>query len=171
MAMQPVIRHATNDDLSAMYLVSLHAHQLSYANLIPQSRQQDFTSRYTLSDSSRVAYISRMKQRLNDPDWTIWVATIDGVVVGYTLAQRATQHLVLKKGLFVDPDYQGRGIGERLFVDSLGIAKLGDTVQLTVVSGNIRAKRLYQKHGFENVGASSKTFYGAQQEVMELKLN
>lgn len=171
MAMQPVIRHATNDDLSAMYLISLHAHQLSYENLIPHDRKQDFTRRYTLSDQSRESYVSRMKQRLSGGEWTIWVATVSDVVVGYTLAQRVDEHLVLKRGLFVDPKFQGMGIGKMLFVDSLKIAQPGDTVRLVVLKGNIRAKHLYENYGFKVTGRAPKDFFGAQQEVMELKVN
>ena len=169
--MQSVIRHATSDDLPAMHLVSLHAHQLSYENLIPHDRKQDFARRYTLSDQSREYYVSRMKQKLDSDDWTIWVATVKNVVVGYTLAQRVSERLVLKRGLFVDPKFQGMGIGKMLFVDSLKIARPGDTIRLVVVRGNTRAKHLYEKYGFKVTGRAAKDFFGATQEVMELEVN
>jgi len=165
--MQLTIRRAKVDDLSAMYVISLRAHQLLYATLIPPDRRFDFDRRYTSSKESSEAYISRMVARSKRPDWHMWVAESGGKIVGYTLEKRERATFIQNRGLFVDPDYHGRGVGTKLFETSLKIAKLGDVIRLSVVKNNLRAKHLYEKHGFVVLGQDSKTFFGATQEIME----
>jgi len=151
-----------------MYAISLKAHQRSYAGFIPADRQADFDERYTFSKNSEEKYKQRIAPRIDDPKWYIWVAEADGKIVGFTLEERAAEHLILKHGLFVDPDYHGLGIGTKLFEVSLEIARPGDTLRLSVIENNERAKRLYEKHGFVLTNRDEKPFFGARQEVMEL---
>jgi ribosomal protein S18 acetylase RimI-like enzyme len=162
------IRPAVPGDIPAMHAISLRAHQLSYAGLIPQGRRSDFNRRYTLSPETRGRYASLMQDKLRDSRWTIWVAESGGEVVGYTLQRRESAHLIIKQGLFVDPSLHGRGIGRALFEISVAAAKPGDTIQLSVIVGNERAKRLYEKHGFTAVRREPDGFFGATLEVMEL---
>jgi ribosomal protein S18 acetylase RimI-like enzyme len=112
-----------------------------------------------------------MALKLGNPAWRIWVAELDGSVVGFTLEQIMGDALVQKRGLFVDPDMQGRGIGKLLFEESLKDIPRGATVRLSVIENNHRAKELYKKYGFVTVGYDSKSFYGSRLEVMELQLD
>lgn len=109
--------------------------------------------------------------KINNPAWHILVAIADGNLVGYTKAYRESESLVVKKGLFVDPVYQGRGIGEMLLQASLSFAKSGDTIQLVVIESNKRAQNLYSKHGFVVTGVADHTFYGAKMLTMSRSIN
>lgn len=150
-----------------MYLISLRAHQMSYGSLIPQYQRAKFDARYTDSPAVRTNYVDKMRGKLIDSAWKAWVAEIDGRIVGYTLEQRVNQTLVWKKGLFVEPDCHGRGVGEALFKASLIGAGAASTVRLVVIGNNGRARRLYEKYGFVATGYSQKKFYGARQLLME----
>lgn len=165
--MEQIIRRAAIDDIPAMYAVSLGAHQASYNGLIPSSHRARFDARRTRTPENEARFHRRMTERLQNENWESWVAERDGKVVGYTLQERADAHLILKHGLFVDPKWHGHGIGTTLFETSLAAAKPGDTIRLSVVAGNARAKHIYLAHGFTVTGISSETYFGAPLEVME----
>jgi GNAT superfamily N-acetyltransferase len=165
--MRLTIRLATDEDIPMMYDISRSTHQLSYSNLIPTSHRHDFEQRYTPSKQSNEYYITKMVALLQDSHWHMWVAESEGDVVGYTLEQRVNAHLILKKGLFVDPRHHNKGIGTALFGKSLEVAKKRDVIRLSVIEKNDRAKQLYAKYGFVVKGYDTKTFFGAILEVME----
>ena len=57
-------------------------------------------------------------------------------------------------GMFVIPEFRGRGIGKRLFLESMDLAyKMPglEEIQLIVASGNSGAYTMYQQFGFEPV--------------------
>jgi GNAT superfamily N-acetyltransferase len=165
---QPLIRRATISDIPQMYAISLRTHQLSYANLIPFAGRRDFKRCYTASKQAEKDYFTKLSERMNAAEWHIWVAEISGNIAGCAFEKRETDNLIMQRGLFVDPLYHRQGIGEALFRTSLGIAKKGDTVKLSVIENNYRAKRLYMKYGFTVTGCDNREFFGARLEVMEL---
>ncbi|UOX99886.1 GNAT family N-acetyltransferase [Blastococcus sp. PRF04-17] len=75
------------------------------------------------------------------PRHDVWVAETDGAVVGV---------LALSDGwldqLYLDPDWRGRGIGDRL----VEVAKLRQPagLQLWTFQVNEPAQRFYERHGF-----------------------
>ena len=71
----------------------------------------------------------------------VWVARLDGRVVGYT---RATSTWL--DDLYVAPDAQGRGVGTALLRRVL--ARHRDGVGLWVFESNRPARRFYARHGF-----------------------
>lgn len=94
--------------------------------------------------------ISRAKQ--------LRVLEHDGVVVGYTLIDKAAQALGIEAadGLpelsrcYVLPVHHGQGAAQRLLEDTL--AQVGGAIRLTVNEHNSRAIRFYQRNGFRQVG-------------------
>lgn len=78
------------------------------------------------------------------------VAKIDGSVVGWIARENHPDHI---SDLWVDPVFQGKGIGSKLLRDviasmeSEGIA----TLKIHTLASNTGAIRLYQKHGFHIV--------------------
>jgi ribosomal protein S18 acetylase RimI-like enzyme len=48
--------------------------------------------------------------------------------------------------LYVDPTYQGQGIGSQLL--KLAVDKIGPKIWTIVLAGNVRARRLYERFGF-----------------------
>lgn len=75
------------------------------------------------------------------PGHEVWVAEADGVVVGM---------LALSPGwvdqLYLDPDWRGRGIGDRLV--ALARQRQPSGLQLWTFQVNEAACRFYQRHGF-----------------------
>jgi ribosomal protein S18 acetylase RimI-like enzyme len=155
------IRRATGGDVAAMCEISQRAHRLGYAHLIPASHRAAFDARYDGSPKHRHILAARLRRALARKNWTVLVAEHDGTVVGYTLCER-TAYGARKRGLFVDPDYQGVGIGNMLFASSLeGLDN--KAVELLVVENNARATRLYEQHGFHSIGRSNVLYFGAHQ--------
>lgn len=81
---------------------------------------------------------------------------IGGVPVGYTLCQVIAEEITLMN-IAVDPKYQGQGFGAILLNDILAFAsnQHGEQIYpvfLEVRQSNQQAIRLYEKHGFTEVG-------------------
>ena len=76
------------------------------------------------------------------PNQDVWVAEIDGEVVGYAAIDGAEL-----SDLYVRPGYQGRGIGTALLekAKELSPGQLG----LWAFQRNDGARRFYERHGFE----------------------
>ena len=169
--MKPIIRRAVKSDIEAIYALSCKVHNASYAVLIPDDHRDEFLADFTFSDQKLRDRYDYFLPRLVDPSWYVWVAELDGHVVGYTKEVRTDSHTISKRGLFVDPDYQGRGIGTALFETSLSIARSGGIFHLEVIEGNKKAQDLYKKHGFKITGYAPADFYGAKMVMMELTIS
>lgn len=160
--MKPIIRRAVKEDIDGIYRLSCKVHQISYTTLIPENEREAFLADFSLSEETRRRRFEHFLPKLDDPAWYIWVAELAGKIVGYTKETRTSEHTISKRGLFVDPDYQGKGIGSELFKMSLNVAKPGDTLYLSVIENNLKARRLYEKYGFKVSGYAEGNFYGAR---------
>lgn len=164
--MDVVIRRATADDVPMMCDISLRAHQHSYANLIPRSHWAEFSVHYGGSPESRRTLERILLRGITSPGRSGLVAECGGGIVGYALGERTAPSQAHKHGLFVDPQFQGKGIGRRLFEASL--AGLEDaTIDLLVLRGNKRAINLYEAYGFMDMGRADVLFFGAEQIIMK----
>lgn len=148
-----------------MFAISVRAHQANYGNLVPAHRRADFDARYSLMEENQAQYVTRYKERLQEGTWTMLVAEAGGKVVGYTLAHQEAPQLVHKRGLFVDPDYQGYGIGKDLFQTSINSIEEG-LIDLQVIEANTKARHIYESMGFESQGYAENDFFGAPKLLM-----
>jgi len=166
--MNVVIRPATEGDIETIYAISCAVHLGPlYKQLITLERYGDFVERFTPNpDYFAETYQPRIKQRLADPEWFYWVAEVDGIVCGFTLA-RQTDDVLELKGLFVDEIFQGQGIGKQLFETSCSIARPGQTILLEVISENKRAIDIYVRQGFEQTDETPKPFFDTPMIRME----
>ena len=71
----------------------------------------------------------------------VWVAEIEGVVVGF--AALGDEHL---DHMYVHPDFQNRGAGSALLHEALRHRPNG--LRLWVFQRNAQARRFYERHGF-----------------------
>lgn len=161
------IRSITEDDLEDMYQISTLAHQAGYASLIPESGRAAFDERYTVNDTNKQRYIAMMREHMADEKWLFWIAEVEGRIAGYTLGYKESDTKLLKKGLFVLPDFQGLGVGSLLFKASLEPIQKG-VIELVVIESNQRARHVYEKNGFVPIGVHEKTFFDAPQITMQL---
>ncbi len=98
-------------------------------------------------------------RKLTDPRQATWVAERDGSALAYASAgpcdlphaHARAEHSQLHR-LYVLNAAQGQGLGRALL--ELALAWMGDTGPqwLSVWSGNLKAQRLYEAYGFQNVG-------------------
>ena len=163
--MNVVIRAADEGDIEEMCRISSLAH-LEYGDMIPSSHKMDFLHRYRMSQERQEQYSARMKRRLHLSQWRLYVAQLEEKIVGYTLV-KMQDDVILKKGLFVHPEFQGKGYGSQLFRASIEELPRGVTVRLLVLEKNARARWLYEQYGFKVTGVNSELFYGATQVIME----
>ncbi len=76
--------------------------------------------------------------------------------VGLQINQNPRQRHLARLGLMVDADHWGQGIGGSLLAAALDLADNWlnlDQVQLGVLAHNPTAQRLYERHGFQPIGA------------------
>lgn len=86
------------------------------------------------------------------------VARVAGMVVGWVavapMSGREAYAGVVEHSVFVDPAYQGRGIGSRLLsvlIDATEAEGIW-TIQASVFPENTGSLRLHERHGFREVG-------------------
>ena len=89
-----------------------------------------------------------------------YVAIVDGAVVG-----TASLHGPVIRSVYVDPAYQGRGIGARLMDVLEGLAREQAVLSLSVPS-SITAEGFYRKLGFVFVRDE---FYGDERTIIMKK--
>ena len=159
------IRSIAPADIPQMFRISVRAHQDGYGEFIPADRRDDFDHHYTVNQQNEKIYTNRIVERMRNPRWRFWIAEVDGIVAGYTLAFVKSRTRLLKKGMFVLPEFQGNGVGSQLFQISLTGIESG-SIELTVVEKNIRARHIYEKNGFTVIGKDPVLFYGAQRVLM-----
>ena len=100
------------------------------------------------------------------------VAEVNRIVVGFAvgfLAQEGTGRIF---SLAVHPLYQNRGMGSALLKEIIDVfTKSGVAeVVLEVRLGNFKAKRFYERHGFEETGIAEK-YYNDGESAFLMKLN
>jgi ribosomal protein S18 acetylase RimI-like enzyme len=85
----------------------------------------------------------------------VLVAVVDGAVAGYAQlgsaeAVDANRHVLMLRGLAVDPPRQGRGVGRRLVAAAVEEARRRGArrLRLRVLGHNAAARRVYEACGF-----------------------
>ncbi|MCX9025509.1 MAG: ribosomal protein S18-alanine N-acetyltransferase [Candidatus Methanoperedens sp.] len=101
------------------------------------------------------------------------VAEINGFVVGYVAGFMAKEGVGRVFSLAVHPSYQNRGVGGSLLNEIIWVLqRFGVTeIILEVRSGNIKAKRFYERHGFRQIGIKEKYYNDAENAcLMKLEI-
>ncbi len=102
------------------------------------------------------------------PSWLVWdkkhhpfcrfVYCIDGKITGWAalspVSARHCYHGVAEVSIYVDDDFQGRGIGSALLQTLVGESEKSGiwTLQSSVFPENIATANLHKKHGFRKLG-------------------
>lgn len=166
--MDYVSRPAQKSDASAMYYISIRAHtQGYYDQLIPLKSMPSFVDYYRVSTHKRQSFISSVNRKIDDSRWLLYVAESNKQIIGYATAFIEDHYTLWLRALFVDPRYHQLGIGSFLLETKLGVVAEGMKVRLLVITNNQVAKTMYERYGFKVIGRAAKTFFGAQQDVME----
>jgi 8-oxo-dGTP pyrophosphatase MutT (NUDIX family)/GNAT superfamily N-acetyltransferase len=75
------------------------------------------------------------------PTMDVWVADVDGVVVGQLMLANGWVH-----HLYIDPSWMGRGLGDQFM--HLARERHPHGLQLWAFQSNVRGRRFYERHGF-----------------------
>ncbi|GAA2379938.1 GNAT family N-acetyltransferase [Dactylosporangium salmoneum] len=97
----------------------------------------------------------------DEAEWRAWLrperglkalAGGDGIIGAWVPEDRGGA--VELYSMWVRPDARGRGIADALLAEALGWAEQEgrERVELWVIDGNDRARRLYERHGFRATG-------------------
>jgi GNAT superfamily N-acetyltransferase len=128
-----VIRRATRADAAAIGRVHIATWQFAYAEILAP---EEIAS---VSVADRVA----MWERVLADDAPVWVAEVEGRVVGF--ASAADGWLT---SLYVDPVAQGAGVGSALLAE----AEQAGARRLQVLTGNGHARTFYEARGWREAG-------------------
>lgn len=82
--------------------------------------------------------------------------------MGYTLASYKMPHHLVLHSLFIDPHYQGQGIGGALLAASFTDIPEHCEVTLEVLEKNQKAQSLYTHYGFHVSKQLDKYFFGGR---------
>lgn len=123
----------------------------TFAHLYRNEDLEAFLSSFTLA---------QWEAQLRDPAFSFRVAEADGKPVGYLklgplkLPVEPNGPAILLDQLYILKEYHGTGIAHRLMDWALEEASLRNAreLYLTVYVDNHRAKRFYDRYGFEAVG-------------------
>jgi len=134
--MTPTIRLARPDEADALTDLSIRSKQ---SNGYDDAFMAACRDELTVTDQHMV-------------DGTFWVAEIDGVIRGCVclgIAEDGTSGEI--NAFFIDPDFQGRGLGRKLWEAALAKARAAGLVRLHLASDPF-AVPFYEKLGFVTIG-------------------
>ena len=103
--------------------------------------------------------------KIDSPDHVMFGAFDGERLIGITGFNRMARKRAMHRGevvqVYVEPNYRGQNIGEKLIRSVLEYAFRLDgieQVQLSVIAGNQKAITLYEKLGFKTFGVQSRYF-------------
>jgi GNAT superfamily N-acetyltransferase len=133
---EPTLRPAVDDDMATVADIWHRAWHVAHVGHVPDG----LTDARTLE-----AFRARTPPRVADTT----VAEVDGALVGFIMIDGDEVEQV-----FVDPDHHGSGVAAPLLAEAeRQVAAAGhDVAWLAVVTGNARARRFYEKHGWADEG-------------------
>ena len=103
-----------------------------------------------------------------------WIAEMDGMIAGSIFLTDEGGGLSRLRLLYVEPMFQGRGIGDTLVRTCVAFARSAGYERVTLWTHAILegARRIYARHGFEIVATKEHDLFGPMQigETWELKL-
>jgi ribosomal protein S18 acetylase RimI-like enzyme len=128
-----VIRCATPDDAEAIARVHVATWQFAYAEILPAEQIA----------AANVADKIPQWQELLGKGGAVWVAEVEGAVVGFASLER--EHLT---SLYVDPVAQGAGVGTALLAE----AQRAGARTLDVLADSGQARMFYAARGWTDAG-------------------
>lgn len=145
----PVVRRARNADLQS----------LGRLGALLVQEHHDFDARRFLAATSLTpdGYGAFLGSQLDDPNVVVLVAEHDERIIGYAYAAiEGIDYMALRgpaavlHDLIVDPEYRGRGVGQRLLNATFSYltSRAAPRVVLSTAERNEAAQRLFERMGF-----------------------
>jgi GNAT superfamily N-acetyltransferase len=149
--MSAIFRDAAVDDAATLDRIFETSFCDTFAHLYRAEDLQSFLSSFGLSD---------WQAQLRDPAYAFRIAEVDGAPVGYAklgpvkLDIATDRPAILLDQLYVLKEHHGAGLAHALMDWTLDEARRrgAEAMYLTVYVDNQRARRFYDRYGFEAVG-------------------
>jgi ribosomal protein S18 acetylase RimI-like enzyme len=94
----------------------------------------------------------RLEEAKTNPDIQTWVAKDEGDRIVGMASPRRDEHGQHVGSIYVDKEYHGKGIAQRLMDKIIEWSDPNQPIDLEVASYNERAKAFYRKYGFKETG-------------------
>lgn len=149
--MNPVLRPATLADADTLVDIGRRSFADTFGHLYAPDDLAAF-----LENHSRAGW----EAELADPDYAVMIAEIDGVAAGYAklappkLPITVREPAIELRQFYVLGEWQGSGLAARMmdWVIDTARARRARDIHLSVFVDNHRARRFYERYGFERVG-------------------
>lgn len=144
-----VVRPAEILDAAGIAQVHVHSWQHAYAGLVPESYLSSLDVAHRTEIWSRdLGAGGRVRA---------WVATVDGVVVGFislgpSQDEDAERYALQVYAIYLDHDMWGSGAARELLRTALADVPPRTPVTLWVFAESDRARHFYRRHGFQPDG-------------------
>lgn len=112
----------------------------------PEDSNRDLQSAYI----SKHLSVDNFSQLLSSKKHKIWVALEGKEPVGLAVMDAVTSDLAMLSKLYILPSFQGKSVAAELYKTVLNYVKISEfkKLNLSVYSGNSKAKSFYEKQGF-----------------------
>ena len=141
-----LIRSATADDLPAARALLVETWHDTYDALLGPERVTEITNSWHS--------IENLGRQLAVADTSFLVAEHDGAIVGHAAINARKPPVMIVARLYVRPDNQRRGIGQRLLAEAIARHGACDVMRLEVEADNAKGLAFYRRQGFQEVGRS-----------------
>ena len=137
------VRHAQPDDAYAVESIRVRGWQIAYRHVFPPERLD-----------ALVVDETRWRRRFVQPPpgWSTFVAEEDDEVVGFASVGPSRDEAGVGElyAIYVDPDSWSGGTGRLLLARAeAALASTYDEATLWVLSANLRARRFYERAGWQ----------------------
>lgn len=143
--MDIIVRKASFSDFSGTIDVIKKSHRISFAHLYPKELIEDFCQKYTSE---------QMKERAKNTTFFVAEDTETKRILG-VIALTSNQ----LRTFFVDPDFQGKGIGKLLYQRLEQEAKKQHFTKL-FLEGSPVGEPIYTRFGFKKIKTLQKKRHG-----------
>lgn len=164
MSVDATVRSATGDDVDAVQSVAHDTWHETYRNILDEPT---ITAMLDEGYSDGV-----LRQLVDQEDVGLFVAEVDGDVVGYSSCATSETASLGDLDVYVHPDYWGDGIGAQLldrsrrFLSDLGVSRVRDSV----LAKNDVGTAFYERY-FEHVDTDTVEIAGTDHEVNVYELD
>lgn len=148
-----IIELAKPDDAKEIENVFYQTWLATYPGKVPGVTVEDVHKYYEagFSPEKIQEYQNRIKESLDSDNKRFFVAKVDDEVVGICIAFKSEENNQLK-AIYVLPEFQGKGIGYKLWTEASGFIDQSKDTTVEVVTHNDKAIEFYEKLGFEDTG-------------------
>lgn len=141
--MAVLIRNAVAADIPAVSTLLVETWHDTYDALLGRDKVDDITRLWHAP--------SVLQQQLRQRGTCFLVAEADGEIAGHAFAQAWNLPVLNIARLYVRPDWQRQGIGNRFLDRLIALHPAADKLCLSVEKRNIRAVAFYMRQGFSIV--------------------